>query len=110
MAKTSSASPVGIVRQQGIPVTNPKNIEAVYSNQFGVSATMTDFTIYFLELSQEMSLPKKSVQKQNVKAIVTLPLMAAPGLMGLLQQMMQGQAALMHQMNAAQKAAGNGKK
>jgi hypothetical protein len=92
MAKTSSASKKPSVSQSGnIPVTNPTDLAAVYSNNFGVSATLTDFTIFFLELGQVPGVAG-SIPKQEVKAIVTLPLMAGPGLVDVLQQMLQGQA------------------
>lgn len=77
---------------EDIPVTNPNNVEAVYSNHFGISATMTDFTIYFLEVGQIPSGVRGSEQHQRVKAVVTLPLLAASGLQEVLGQM-QTQAA-----------------
>jgi predicted membrane-bound mannosyltransferase len=72
-----------------IPVSNPHNVEAVYSNHFGISATMTDFTIYFLEVGQIPSGVSQSVQHQHVKAVVTLPLLAAAGLQEVLREMQQ---------------------
>ena len=67
-------------------MTNPDNIRAVYSNIFGVSATATDFTIIFLELGQ--SPGSTPPQKNEVKAVVTLPLAAAAGLQQVLEQLM----------------------
>lgn len=78
----------GTVSPQEVPITNPLNISAVYSNHFGVSATMSDFTIYFLELGQTPG-PKGTIHKQEVKAIVTLPIMAAGGMIQVLQQIIQ---------------------
>src|ERR1700735_2448981 len=63
-----------------VPTTNPHDIQAVYSNHFGVSATMTDFTLFFLEVGQTPG-PSGPIQKQEVKSIVTLPMIAATGLM-----------------------------
>jgi hypothetical protein len=77
-----------MVEPQNVPITNPDNVKAVYANHFGVSATMTDFTIYFLELGQVPGL-KGSVHTQEMKAIVTLPLMVAAGMIQVLQQVMQ---------------------
>jgi hypothetical protein len=75
----------------GISISNPKNIEAVYANQVGISATMTDFTIFFLELGQVPGGPTGAVQSQTVKAAVTLPLPVAQGLVEIIQQMVMGQ-------------------
>lgn len=71
-----------------VPVTNPHDLSAVYANHFGVSATMTDFTLYFLELGQIPAL-KGTVQKQEIKAIVTLPLAAGIGMVQVLQQLLK---------------------
>jgi|GEM_PF-4129926 hypothetical protein len=84
---------------QDVPITNPLEISAVYSNHFGVSATMSDFTIYFLELGQTPG-PKGIIHKQEVKAIVTLPIMAAGGMIQVLQQILQAHA---NQVEEAQK-------
>jgi len=98
MAKTTSTAKLpGTIPAQEVPVTNPRNIESVYANHFGVSATMTDFTVYFLEMGQ-IPGPEGSVHKQEVKAIVTLPLMAAPGLLQILQQVIQNHGELLAEM------------
>ena len=78
----------GTVTAEDVPVTNPRGIESVYSNHFGVSLTMTDFTMFFMEMGQTPG-PTGSVQKQEVKAIVTLPLMSVGGMIQVLQQVME---------------------
>ena len=70
---------------QEVPVTNPHNLVAVYSNHFGISGTMTDFTIFFLEMGQVPG-PEGTIHKQEIKSIVTLPMLAAPALIQVLQQ------------------------
>ena len=77
-----------IVTPQNIPVTNPDSIRAVYSNFFGASATMTDFTLFFLELGQVPGA-NGPTQHQTVKAMVTLPMAAAVGLQDVLGQMLE---------------------
>jgi hypothetical protein len=76
---------------QDVPITNPHNLSPIYANHFGVSATMTDFTIYFLEMSQ-IPGPTGSEPKQEIKAILTLPIMAAGGMIQVLQQILQTHA------------------
>ena len=76
------------VNLRDVPITNPNNQSATYANHMGVSATMTDFTIYFLEMGQ-IPGPKGTVQKQEMKAVVTLPIMSAAGLIGVLQQVLE---------------------
>jgi hypothetical protein len=91
---TTPQTPFKTMGTEDITVTNPNNLAAVYSNNFGVSATMTDFTIYFLEVGQ-MPGDKTVIQKQEVKAVVTLPLMAAVGLQqAMLQVWKQAQDAM----------------
>lgn len=89
---TSSRKPKlqGAISPLDVAITNPHNIEPVYSNHFGVSATMTDFTIYFLEMGQVPG-PKGTIQKQEVKALVTLPMMVAVGMIQVLQQVIKTQ-------------------
>jgi len=89
--------PVGMKPSDSVPITNPKNLEAVYSNNFGLSATMTDFTIYFLEIGQVPGAKGATVEKQELKAIVTLPLMAVGGLQQVLQQIQDRMKKMMRQ-------------
>jgi hypothetical protein len=88
--ENQSASPKqqAALRPEDVPVTNPSNLNAVYANHMGVSATMTDFTIYFLEVGQ-IPGPAGNIPKQEIKAIVTLPIMAATGLSDVLQQVLK---------------------
>ena len=78
-----------VVQIQDVPVTNPNNITAVYSNHFGVGATLTDFSIFFLEVGQLPGGLAESKQHQTVKAIVTLPLSAAHGLQVVLGELLK---------------------
>jgi hypothetical protein len=87
------------VTPQDIPITNPQNVGKVYSNFFGVSATMSDFTIFFLEVGQ-IPGPNGPIHQQEVKAMVTLPMIAAAGLQEVLQQVIQQQAAATAQQKA----------
>src|ERR1039458_2559127 len=74
---------------QNPSVSNPDNLRPVYSNFFGTSATLTDFTIYFLEMAQIPGSKGSTAQEQTVKAIVTLHLAAISALQDLLGQMAQ---------------------
>jgi len=64
---------------------------------------MSDFTILFLEVGQSPGV-RGQVPKQEVKAIVTLPMLAAPGMIQVLQQTIQQHS---RQMEEAQKLMGN---
>jgi hypothetical protein len=100
---------VGGMPTPDIPITNPNNLVAVYSNNFGVSATMTDFTIYFLEVGQTPA-GKSVVKKQEMKAIVTLPLVAAAGLQEVMQQVLRQASETMKRAQAQAKANAGAKK
>jgi len=52
---------------------------------------MTDFTIHFLEVGQVPGT-NGPVQRQEIAALVTLPIMAAVGMIQVLQDMLQKQA------------------
>ena len=80
-----------------IPVTNPQNLSSVYANHFGASATLSDFTMYFLELGQ-IPGSSGSVHKQELKAAVTLPMVSAPGLIQVLQQVIDNNKAQIAEM------------
>jgi hypothetical protein len=95
----------GIALADEVPITNPQGLSAVYSNHFGMSATLSDFTIYFLEMGQ-IPGPNGAIAKQELKAIVTLPFVAAAGMMQVLQQTLQQHA---QQMAEIQKQMGSGK-
>ncbi len=86
-----------------IPVSNPNNISAVYANHLGVSATLTDFTIFFLEMGQ-LPGPNGPIQKQELKAAVTLPIMAAAGLSSVLQQILVAHAGKQSELQAMSKS------
>jgi len=82
---------------EDVPITNPQGLSAVYSNHFGMSATLTDFTIYFIEMGQ-IPGPDGPILKQELKAIVTLPIMAAAGLLQVLPQLLQQNAVSVEQL------------
>jgi hypothetical protein len=71
-----------------LPIENPSNITPVYSNHFGVTATMTDFTIFFLEVGA-MPGPKGPIHRQELKAAVTLPMAAIEGLAQVASQLLK---------------------
>ncbi len=95
--------PVGATPTQDVPITNPNNLAAVYSNNFGVSATLTDFTIYFLEAGQ-IPEGKSTTKKQELKAVVTLPMAAATGLQQAMQQMLNQATEVMKRAQARAQA------
>ena len=67
-----------------IKVSNPREIQPVYSNEIGASTTKTDFRLFFTEIGTDMT--KGSSEAVNeIKAIVTLPTSAAEPLIALLQ-------------------------
>jgi hypothetical protein len=76
------------VNTDDIPISNPHNIVPVYSNNFAVTATRTDFTIFFLEVGQ-IPGPKGPTQRQEMKAAITLPMSAASGLREVMQRILQ---------------------
>jgi hypothetical protein len=78
----------GTLSPDDVPITNPRDVSAIYSNHFGISATASDFTIYFLEIGQTPG-PKGPIHKQEIKAIVTIPLIMAAGMVQVLQQVLQ---------------------
>jgi len=97
--KKAPAQPklAGRIAPLDIPITNPRDLSAVYSNHFGISATMTDITISFLEMGQ-IPGPEGPIRKQEIKAIVTLPMMAAAGMIQVLQQVLQNHSAQLQQV------------
>jgi hypothetical protein len=103
---SQTATQVGIMKPQDIPVTNPDNIEPAYSNFFGASATATDFTLFFMEVGQTPG-SEGPVHRQEVKAMVTLPLMAIEGLQSVLAQIKSQTEEAIRQ---AQKAAASAQK
>lgn len=75
-----------------VDITNSKNVETVYSNQFGISSTVTDFTIFFLELG---IIPGANggTARHELKAAVTLPMPALEGMIDVLTQLRKQQKA-----------------
>jgi hypothetical protein len=75
-------------------------VKTVYANNLGISATMLDFTLYFIETGQ---LPGENgvVAHNELKAAVTLPLPSAMALMEAVSNMLKNA----NEMAANQKAA-----
>ena len=88
---TQSAPKISVMRSEDIPVTNPHGISSVYANNIGVSATMLDFTIFFVETGQ---IPGEngSIPKNELKSAVTMPMPSAMAIMESLKQMLQSNA------------------
>lgn len=110
MAKPNQLQPKqpklpGTLSPEEVPVTNPHGISATYSNHFGISATMSDFTIYFLEMGQ-IPGPKGQIHKQEIKAVVTLPMLMGAGMIQVLQQVLQNHS---NQLEELQKQMESGK-
>lgn len=86
-----------------IPITNPRNVVSIYANNIGVSATLLDFTLFFVETGQ---LPGENgpIAKNELKAAVTLPMASGPALIQALSQMLQAGAEQMKNHVAAQMA------
>lgn len=86
-----------------LPVTNPREVKAVYANNLGISATQLDFTLYFIETGQ---LPgqKGAVAQNELKAAVTLPMPAAMALMHAVGDMLKNAGAIAANQKAALEA------
>ncbi|MGO9326429.1 MAG: hypothetical protein ACLP07_17880 [Terracidiphilus sp.] len=97
-ASVPAAAPVSVTSQP--PVSNSRGVDNVYANNVGISATMLDFTLYFIETGQ---LPgeKGPVVHNDLRAAVTLPLPAAMALMEAVGNMLKNA----NEMAAKQKAA-----
>ena len=84
--------PGGLQTIGDVPIDNPQGLKPIYANHFGVSATMTDLTIYFLEVGQMPDSGKVgNAQFQEVRAIVTIPTLLAQGIIQTLQQVLMQQ-------------------
>jgi hypothetical protein len=91
-----------------LPVSNPNNVTPIYSNHFGVNATMTDFTVFFLEVGS-MPGPSGVVQFQEMRAAITLPMAALQGLkqvLGALEQQIEQAKGGVEKLKAARTAVG----
>jgi hypothetical protein len=89
--------------QPNVHVSNPNNVSAIYANHFGAGGTLTDFSLYFLEVGQ---LPgeKGTIAKQELKAAVTLPLALAEPLIQILKQIVEGHKSAIKQATEAAKS------
>jgi hypothetical protein len=102
--KTAGKARVQVgIAPHNLPISNPQNISAVYANHIGASGTLTDFTLYFLEISQVPN-EKGSAARQELKAAVTLPFALAEGLAQVLKQIVDGHKSAMDQAAAVAKA------
>ena len=69
-------------------VSNPHGVSPVYANNLGLSATLTDFTLLFTQTGQ-WPAPDETLLHNELVAAVTLPPLAAMGLMQALNQYMK---------------------
>lgn len=90
---------------QNMQVSNPHNVSSVYANHFGAGATLTDFSLYFLEVGQ---LPGENgaIAKQELKAAVTLPLALAQPLIQVLKQIVDNHKSVVEKATEVAKASG----
>jgi hypothetical protein len=100
--KPGKLGPIGLA-PENVQVSNPHNVSATYANSIGAGGTLTDFSLYFLEVGQ---LPGEngSIHKQELKAVVTLPLALAEPLIQTLKQIVEGHKSLIEQATAAARA------
>lgn len=78
------------------PVSNPEGIAPVYANNVGISATMTDFTLHFVEVGQ-VAGDGPSQAYNKLKASVTLPMPAALAITAAVNEMLKNAQAHMAQ-------------
>jgi hypothetical protein len=95
-----SASQISEASSVEIPVTNPRGLSPVYANNLGVSGTMMDFTLFFLETWQ---IPGENgpIQKNELKALVTLPIPSALQMIQILRQVVKQSTERMEAATAA---------
>jgi hypothetical protein len=98
--RAGEASPFGFA-PQNVAISNPHNVSAVYSNHLGASGTLTDFSLYFLQVGQ---IPGETGARQELKAAVTLPLALAEPLIQVLKQVVEGHKSALEQATAAAQA------
>jgi hypothetical protein len=98
-AKIASQLQIPVSAKQ-LPVTNPDNVATVYANNIGISATMLDFTLYFVETGQ---LPgeKGLIPNNKLKSAVTLPLATAMALTQALNSMLKNAKEMSEKQQAA---------
>lgn len=90
----------GRIDAASIPVTNSSGLAPVYANNVGISATMFDFTLMFVETGQ-FPTRESTGPRNELKAIVTLPIPSALSLLEALKQMVDNNAKAMQvQMDA----------
>jgi hypothetical protein len=84
-----------------LQISNPNNISAVYANHVGAGGTLTDFSLYFLEVGQ---IPGEKESRHQLKAAVTLPLALAEPLIEVLKQVVERHKSAIEQATLAAKA------
>lgn len=84
-------------KSSDIQVTNPDGLRPVYANIVGASATLTDVRLFFTEVGAN---PVGGKGSEELKALVTIPLVAALHLQDVLKQVMEGQKKLVEEMKA----------
>jgi|ERR1039457_564766 hypothetical protein len=102
--KAEKQGPFGLT-PQNVQVSNPHNVSSIYANHIGAGGTLTDFSLYFLEVGQ---LPGENgaIAKQELKAAVTLPLALAEPLIQILKQIVEGHKSVVEKAAEAAKASG----
>jgi hypothetical protein len=75
-------------------------VRPIYANHLAVGGTVTDFTIYFLELSQMPGGPPK----QEVRVAVTMPIALAEGIAQAMKEVTERNLALIKQAAATKSA------
>jgi hypothetical protein len=86
---------------QNLAISNPHNVSAVYANHIGAGGTLTDFTLYFVEIGQ---VPGQQDSKMELKSAVTLPIALADPLAQVLKQVVERHKSALVQATAVGKA------
>jgi hypothetical protein len=98
--KQGKPVPFGVA-VQNLAISNPHDVSTVYANHIGAGGTLTDFSLYFVEIGQ---MPGQKDSKMELKAAVTLPLALAEPLVQVLKQVIERQKMAIAQATVAGKA------
>lgn len=90
-----------VLHPSELPVENPFDLRPVYANTFVVSSTPTDVTIHFHEVVVYHS-PNGPKPKQELKALITLPLSIGLALVESLSKQLDTRIAAEQAMQRAQ--------
>jgi hypothetical protein len=100
---TQKESPFAVPPQ----VSNSRGLSAVYANNVGVSATVTDFTLFFIETGQLPS-EKGTSPYNDLRAAVTLPMAMAGAITDAIGMMLANTKVLAEQQKAAMQRKSSG--